>query len=176
MKKLLLLASIATLFVSGAFAQSTPVSSTVNVNVLAEAGLTVPTNATLTSTGSLFANYTGSSTFTYYIRTSAGASGSGNIQLSVSSDFTPANGPSVGSSSTTGDTLTYISAPIAPASAPAAQTASTSTATPVASFGPNAHSLKAGTTGNSVNWTLVNDPTYATGSYSAIVTWTISAA
>jgi hypothetical protein len=160
-----------------AFAQSTPVTSKVIVNVVAEAGLTVPTDATLTSTGTLFANYTGSSTFTYYIRTSSGSSGNGNIQLMVSTDFSPANGPSVANSGSSGDTLTYMSAPTLPATPPTtAQTASTSAATPVASFGPNAHSAKGGTSGNTVNWTLVNDPQYVTGNYSAVVTWTISAA
>jgi hypothetical protein len=160
-----------------AFAQSTPVTSNVNVTVAAEAGLTVPTDANLTSTGTLFANYTGSNTFTYYIRTSSGSSGNGNIQLKVSTDFSPANGPSVASSGTTGDTLTYVSAPTSPATAPStAQTASTSAATTVALFGSNAHSAKGGNSGNTVNWTLVNDPQYFTGSYAAVITWTISAA
>ncbi len=173
MKKLALLAVVAALFVPCAFAQALQ-TSTVGVTVAAEAGLTVPTNATLTESGNFFANYTGSSTFTYYVRTSA--TGSGNIQLQVTGDFTPANGPSVATSGTTGDLLTYVSSPVAPASAPAAQTASTSVATPVASFVGGAHSAKGGNSGNAVNWTLVNDPAYATGAYTATVTWTISAA
>jgi hypothetical protein len=45
----------------------------------------------------------------------------------------------------------------------------------VATFGANTHSAGAGTTGNSVAWTLLNDPAYPTGSYTAVATFTISA-
>jgi hypothetical protein len=177
MKKLLFLAIVAAMFVPCAFAQTQAPTSTVSVNVLAEAGLTVPTNATLTSTGSLFANYTGQSTFTYYIRTNTLASGTGSITLQFTSDFYPTGGPSVAGSANSGDLLTYVSTPVAPAVAPSsAQTSSTSAATSVATFGPNAHSAKGGNGGNTVNWTLINDPMYATGTYTSTVTWTISAA
>jgi hypothetical protein len=176
MKKLLLLMIVAAMLVPCAFAQLNPVTSTVSVNVLAEAGLTVPTNATLTSTGSLFANYTGTNTFTYYVRTSSGTGGGGSITMQVTSDFGP-GGPSVASSAATGDYLTYVSTPVSPATAATTSlTASTTTATTVATFGANAHSAKGGNAGNTVNWTLINDPMYATGTYTSTVTWTISAA
>jgi hypothetical protein len=178
MKKLLLLASIATLFVSGAFAQSgtTAPTSTVSVTVGPEAGLTIGTsNALLTSTGTNFADYTGTTNFTYFIRTS-GTSGSGAITLKVSSDFSGTGGPSVATPPTAGDALTYAATVAAPATqATGAVTASTSAATSVATFGAGAHSAKAGN-GGSTAWDLTNDPAYATGSYSATVTWTISAA
>lgn len=175
MKKLLLLAIVAATFVPCAFALPPATQdSKVNVAVAAEAGLTVPSDATLTS-GSLFANYTGNSTFTYYIRTTE-IGGTGNIQLKVSADFAPAGGPSVLGSVTSGDTLTYVSAPVSPATAPPLQTASTTTGTAVASFGAAAHSTKTtGNSGNTVAWTLINDPSYAVNTYSATVTWTISA-
>ena len=54
-------------------------------------------------------------------------------------------------------------------------TSSTASATSVATFGANAHSVSAGNTG-SVAWSLTDDPTYQTGAYSATVTYTISAA
>jgi hypothetical protein len=44
----------------------------------------------------------------------------------------------------------------------------------VGSFGADAKSTAAGNTG-SVAWSLTNDPTYATGAYTATVTFTISA-
>jgi len=178
MKKLVLLVAIGALFVPCAFAQlgSALQTSKVSVTVAAEAGLTVPTDASLTSLTGLFANYTGNSTFTYYLRTSTG--GHGTISLQVTGDFSDGsnNAPSVAKSGGTGDTLTYLSAPTAPATTPGVQTASTSAATSVAVFSGDAHSLKGGTGGNNVAWTLVNDPAYPTGTYSATITWTISAA
>jgi hypothetical protein len=175
MKKLFLLASIATLFVSCAFAQTTAPTSTVSVTVGPEAGLTINTaNATLTSVGTNFADYTGNTSFTYFVRTSA-TSGTGAITVKVSSDFGPAGGPSVVTPLTSGDALSYVATATSPASAATgAQTAAT-TATSVATFGAGAHSAKAGN-GGSTAWTLTNDPAYATGSYSATLTWTISAA
>jgi hypothetical protein len=72
-----------------------------------------------------------------------------------------------------GDSLTYTCTVAAPGTAcSGSQTASTTASTPVASFGADAHA-----TGNagSVAWSLTNDPLYPTGSYSATVTFTISA-
>jgi hypothetical protein len=177
MKKILLLTIAAAMFVPCAFAAPAATqTSAVSVTVAAEAGLTVPTDASLTSTGSLFANYVGTTTYTYYIRTT-GTNGTGTIQVQFTGDFLPTGGPSIASPLTTGDLLTYISTPISPATASVTPlTASTSSATTVASFGANAHSAKGGNAGNSVNWTLVNDPMYPTGAYTATATWTISAA
>jgi hypothetical protein len=45
----------------------------------------------------------------------------------------------------------------------------------VVTFGAAARSSAAGDTG-SVSWSLTNDPKYATGTYTATVTFTISAA
>jgi hypothetical protein len=179
LKKLALFAGVAALFATCAFAQPTAApTSTLSVNVAAEAGLTIQTSNALLSEGNgPFANFTGSTSYTYYVRSSP-TSGSGTITLEVTSDFAPTGGPSVAASGTTGDTLTYSSSATTPATAvTTAQTASTSGTTPVASFGAGAHSLKGGTGGNAVNWTLVNDPAYAVGNgYTATVTWTISAA
>jgi hypothetical protein len=93
----------------------------------------------------------------------------------VTTDFSPSGGPSVANPPTAGDALTYsctVSTPGTPCSG--TQTASTTSSTPVASFGANARSDRAGNSG-SVAWTLTNDPLYETGSYSAVVTFTVSA-
>ena len=155
-------------------------TTTLNVTVAAEAGLTVGTGATtLASTGTNFSNYTGATNLTYYVRTSA-TGGSGSVVLQVTSDFTPTGGPSVATPPTTGDALKYTCTVAAPGNngtgTPCASptTAATGTATNVATFGTDARSLAAGNTA-SVNWTLTNDPKYKTGSYSATVTFTISA-
>lgn len=177
MKKLLLLGIAIVLFVAPcAFAQTgTTETSTVSVTVAAEAAITVPSNATLTSVGTNFANYTGTTSFLYLIRTTK-TGGTGSITLKVTSDFAGTGGPSVGTPPTTGDALTYVPTVSSPGTAATGPlTASTSTATSVGTFGAGANSVKAGNSA-SVAWTLTNDPVYATGTYTATITWTISAA
>ncbi len=151
-------------------------TTTLSVTVAPEAAIRIDTATTnLTApAGTPFGDFTGTTGFTYKIRTSK-STGGGSITLQVTSDFTPNGGPSVANAPSSGDTLTYtcnVSAPGAGCSA--AQTASTTTATTVASFGANARSSKVGNSG-SVSWSLVNDPQYETDTYNATVTFTISA-
>jgi hypothetical protein len=150
-------------------------TTTVSVTVGAEASVQIDTGTTgLTSSGTLFSDYTGTTNYTYKIRTTK-TGGTGTITLKVTSDFSPTGGPSVATPPTSGDALAYTCTVVAPASACSAQTASTTTSTAVASFGANATSAKAGNSGNAVNWTLTNDPVYQTGSFNAVATFTISA-
>jgi hypothetical protein len=150
-------------------------TTTLQLTVGPEAAIQINTATTALSTSTTtFANpYTGTTNFTYKIRTSVG-SGTGNVTSQVTSDFTAAtNGPSVASPPTAGDALTYTCTVAAPGTAcSGTQTASTSASSPVASFGADAHAV--GNAG-SVAWSLTNDPLYPTGSYSATVTFTISA-
>lgn len=177
MKKTLLMAAILLLGTSMAYAQlgTTAPTGILSVAVSAEAGLTVNTATTnLTSVGTNFSPYTGTTNLTYYIRTTK-VGGSGSIVLQVTSDFSPANGPSVGSPPTVGDALTYTCTVSSPGTAcSGTQTASTGSTTNVATFGANAHSTFAGNSA-SVAWSLTNDPLYETGTYTATVTYTISA-
>ena len=152
-------------------------TTTLSVAVGPEAALTVTTGtSTLTAAGTTFSNdYAGTTSLTYKIRTSK-STGTGTITLRVTSDFAGTGGPSVATPPSAGDALTYsgtVSTPGTPASG--AQTASTTAATAVGSFGAGANSTK---TGNSatVDWDLTNDPAYQTGTYTATVTFTISAA
>jgi len=151
--------------------------TTVTVNVVAEAALNVNNSGTtLSSTGTNFTNYTGSTGLTYYVRTTA-SGGSGSITLKVTADFGPANGPSVSSPPSTGDKLAYTcSVSGAGTACSGSQTASMQTATSVVTFGANAHTatFPGGDTATT-SWTLTNDPKYQTGSYSATITFTISA-
>jgi hypothetical protein len=159
-----------------AHGQSTTGTTTLTVNVGAEASLTVGNNTALSSTGTSFSNYTGSTTLTYYVRTIS----SGAITLQVTSDFSPSGGPSVALPPTTGDKLAYtcnVNQPGKNGSAtncPSGLQGSTTAATNVATFGADARSMLTGNTG-SVNWTLTNDPAYKAGNYSATITFTISA-
>jgi hypothetical protein len=176
MRKLFGLVLVGLLGSASAFAQFGPTGTTLlEVTVASEAAIRVDTATTnLISAGS-FANYTGSTDYTYKIRTSA-VGGTGTITVQITSDFSPAGGPSVAAPPSVGDTLGFTCTASAPATACAgAQTASTTVATNIATFGANAKSAVAGNGGNSVNWSLTNDPQYATGTYQATATFTISA-
>jgi hypothetical protein len=155
-------------------------TTTLSVTVGAEAALTVAATSTLTSVGTNFAHYTSSTALTYYVRTTQ-TSGAGSITAKVTTDFSPAGGPSVATPPTAGDALAYTSSGTAPGNggtgavmAFAGITASTSAQTNVATFAANNRSLITGNS-ESVAWTLTNDPKYQTGAYSATVTFTISA-
>src|SRR5437868_7034293 len=83
--------AIATLFLTGtAYAQlgTATGTTTLTVNVAAEAGLTVGATPNLTSVGSNFGNYAATTNLTYYVRTAT----SGSITLKVTTDFPCASG------------------------------------------------------------------------------------
>lgn len=139
-----------------------------------EAAIVVNPTPAFTSSG-IFGNYTATTPLTYYIRTSSGGSGGGNISLKVTSDFAPGGGPSVTTPPNAADLLTYANTVSSPGTAVTpTQTASTGTSTGVASFAAGVTSAKGGNSA-SVAWTLINDPVYAQGAYAATVTFTIAA-
>ena len=150
-------------------------TTTVQVAVGAEASISITTTTTtMAAVGAVFNNYTGTTNFTYKIRTTQ-TSGSGTITLKVTTDFSPANGPSVAKPPSTGDALQYACTVASPGTAcTGSLTSSTTASTSVATFGADAHSAVGGNAG-SVAWTLTNDPVYKTGSYGATVTFTIAA-
>lgn len=113
--------------------------------------------------------FTNSITLNYFARTTSTGSG-GTITLKVTSDFTPTGGPSVASGN-----LTYTCGAAGLGTACSSTTASTS-ATGVLTI-PTSSCNCSATTANSVSVTfsLVDVATYATGNYSAGVTFTISA-
>ena len=171
MKKLLSAMLLVGLGSGTLFAQFAPTGTTsVQVTVAPEAAIRIDTAiTTLTNTG-IFDDYTGTTNFTYKLRTTT-VGGTGAVTLQVTSDFAPVGGPSAAAG-----TLSYTCTVLAPgAPCGGTQTASTAAATSVATFGADARSLTAGTGGNSVDWALTDDPQYGTGSYSSTVTFTISA-
>ena len=164
----------ALLYATAMFAQSTG-TTTVSVAVAAEASLSVTTSTTNLTNTTAFTDYTGSTNLTYKIRTTP-TTGTGSITAQVTTDFSPTGGPSVASPPSGSDTFKYTCTVASPGTAcSGSQTASTSSATSVATFGAAASSSSSGNSA-SVNWTLPNDPAYHAGSYSATVTFTISAA
>ncbi len=151
-------------------------TTTLSLNVRSEASLSITdTTTALANSGAIFGtDFTGSTAFLYKIRTGK-QSGTGQIQLQVTSDFSPAGGPSVGTPPTIGDTLSYTCTMSAPgAGCTGSVDSATGAQTSVATFVADAKSAKAGNAG-SVAWTLTNDPMYSTGSYTATVTFAISA-
>jgi hypothetical protein len=152
-------------------------ATTLSVTVGAEAAISVTTSTTsMTTTGTTFSNpFTGTTNFSYKVRTTT-TGGNGTITLKVTTDFSPANGPSVATPPTAGDALSYTCTLGGVGTAcTGSQTASTSASTSVATFAAATKSTSAGDTG-SVAWSLTNDPKYSTGTYTATVTLTISAA
>jgi hypothetical protein len=148
-------------------------TSTLSMTVAAGASITISTSTTTLTAASTFAAYTGTTSFSYSIRTSQ-STGAGSIQVKITSDFSPSSGPSVGTPPSSGDALTYTCTSTVGTACSTAQTASTSSNTSVVTFGADAHSAASGSTGTVV-WSLTNDPTYKSGTYSATATFTISA-
>lgn len=177
MKRQYILALAAALLTAPAsFAQFAATgTTTISVTVSAEASLQVTTSTTtLAAIGTIFNPYTGTTNLLYKIRTTQ-ATGTGSITLKVTSDFSPANGPSVATPPTAGDALAYTCTVAAPGTGCSGSiTSSTTASTSVATFGAGASSANAGTAASTA-WSLTNDPLYHTGSYSATATYTISA-
>jgi hypothetical protein len=168
-------AFILTLFTLSAFGQNTGTTQ-LSMTVAPEASITInsPTTTLGTTAGTFGAPFTGSTGFSYKIRTNK-AGGSGTVMVQITTDFSAGTtGPSVAAPPTAGDALTYTCTAAPSGSAcSSAQTASHATATNVISFGNNAHSTLAGDAG-SVAWSMTNDPLYETGTYTATATFTIA--
>ena len=177
MKKTLLAAVVLLLSASlaGAATVTATGTTTLSLTVSNEASITITNGTTtLAATGTVFNPYTGTTNFTYKIRTTQ-TSGSGSIQLEITTDFSGTGGPSVGTPPNAGDALTYTCTTASGTACSTAQTASTSAQTSVATFGADAHSVTVAGDAGSVAWSLTNDPKYKTGSYTATATFTISA-
>ena len=152
----------ATIFpLGGLYTQSTPVS--------------------LIKSNSNFNTFTGTMTLSYRARTSQG-SGQGSITVKATSDFSPTGGPSIASPPSKGDTFTYTcSGATLGASCSGTQTVSTTAAMNVVTLGASACTGGGAPCSTSdpnmanVTFILTDDPNYKTGSYSATLTWTISA-
>lgn len=137
--------------------------------------LTAPGTANLTHSQNTFLPFQSAIAVNFEVRTSP--VGGGKITLQVTSDFSPSGGPTAASGA-----LTYVcgSANLGtPCSG--TQTASPTVQTPVLTLPASACTGGGGPCSsqdpNSVHltFTLTDDPGYSTGTYSATVTFTISA-
>jgi hypothetical protein len=136
---------------------------------------------TLSKANGTAAAFTGTLTLTYRARTTQGT-GQGTITVKATTDFTPAGGPSIAKPISAADKFTYTcSGTTLGAACSGTQTVSTTAATTVVSIGASACTgggapcSNADPNSTNVNFILTDDPQYKTGSYSATLTWTISA-
>ena len=146
-------------------------TTTLSLTVASEAALRIDSPTTTLSTATtVFDNYTGTTSFTYKIRTKQ-SGGSGTITAALTTPF-GSGGPVLPSGSTDLQFTCVVSSP--GTGCTSAQRVNIVDAGTVATFGTDAHSARAGNSG-SVAWTLVNDPVYETGTHTATVTFTVSA-
>lgn len=165
----------------GAQAQTTLGTQTLNLTLSSAGSLYgFPNSVTLTKTGTVFNSYTGTLQIQYKARTSSG--GSGTITVKATADFSPTGGPSIGTPPTAGDALAYTcTGATLGTNCSGTQTVSTSASTNVvtvpasACTGGGSPCSTANPNTVSLNFALTNDPKYRTGSYSATLTFTISA-
>ncbi|MBZ5624922.1 MAG: hypothetical protein LAQ69_40400 [Acidobacteriia bacterium] len=151
------------------------VNQTLNATLQPIGKLSVPASLNLTASVTQFAPFSGTLAVSYRARTTP--TGSGTITVRVTSDFLPAGGPSAAAAA-----LSYTcgSASLGtPCSG--TQTASTTVQTPVLTLPASACTGGGGTCSAAnpaslnLSLTLTDNPGYATGSYSAQLTFTISA-
>ncbi len=133
----------------------------------------VTTTVTLTHTGTTFSSFTGSDTINYKIRTTL-STGSGTMTVKATSDFSPTNGPRVAN----GDFTYTCGSPSLGTGCSGTQTLSTTSNTSVLSVGAG-QCVGTGCSGTNpssvtVNFTVTDNPTFKTGSYSSTLTFTIS--
>lgn len=141
--------------------------STLGVTVGPEASFTaVDATTTLAKGGDvLFAAYTGTTNFTYKIRTTL-SGGTGTITVMVTTFGT--GGPAVAD-------LSFVNtAPTSGTPVTTSAVASTTVAGAVVGFGADAHSADTGDSGTTV-WTLADRTGIKTGAYSSTATFTIAA-
>lgn len=152
-------------------------TQTLNASILPIGKVAVTPMVTMLGGGTAFSSYSGTLPVQFYVRTSPGATGT--ITVQATSDFSPAGGPLV----TSGDlTYTCTGATLGTACS-GTQTVSRTLQTPVLNVGTAGGTCTGGggpcsaaaPNSVSINLSLNNDPTLSTGTYSAQLTFTISA-
>jgi hypothetical protein len=151
-------------------------TETLSATLTPVGALSTPGTATLSTSSNTFKPFTASVPINYQVRTTPTGSG-GTITLKVASDFTPTGGPTAASGA-----LTYVcSGANLGTACSGTQTASTTTSTPVLTAPVSACTGGGGSCSSqnpnsmSLTFTLVDNPVYPTGTYSASITFTISA-
>jgi len=151
-------------------------TQTLSVQINAIGKLSVPASLTVTTAGTTFVAYSGNLTVSYRARTTA-STGSGSLTLKATADFSPSGGPSIA----TGQLTYTCSAATLGTACSGTQTVSTASQTSVVTLGAGLCTGGGGSCStanpNTVHsaFTLSNNPAFKTGTYSATLTFTISA-
>jgi len=151
-------------------------TQTLSATIDAIGKVSVPSSLTLTSSGTTFVGYSGNLSISYKARTTA-TTGSGSLTLKATADFSPDGGPSIAS----GQLTFTCSAPTLGAACSGTQTASTASQTNVVTLGAGVCTGGGGSCSSSnpntvqSAFTLSDNPAFKTGTYSATLTFTISA-
>ena len=141
-------------------------TSALSVTVGAEASFSaIDATPTLTHSGTNFASFTGTTNFSYKLRTTL-SGGTGSITVAVAA-FSGAGAPSLSD-------LSFACTDAIALGAPCESTVASTSAQPVITFGTDKHSADLGNAGTA-DWTLVDQPTTKTGLHTAVATFTISA-
>ena len=165
--------AVVPVFLPGATGTTT---QTLSAQINAIGKVSVPASLIVTNAGTTFLAYSGNLNVSYRARTTAGT-GSGSLTAQATADFSPAGGPSIAAGQ-----LTYTcSAATLGSACSGSQTASTASQTSVVTMGAGLCTGGGGSCSaanpNTVlsTFTLSNNPAYKTGTYSATLTFTISA-
>jgi hypothetical protein len=164
----------ASLPVQSGFGDTGSTTQTLNATLSPAITLTAPGSVALTRGSTPFTTFQANVPLTFRVRTTP--TGSGSITMRVTSDFSPTGGPSVAANG-----LIYTCSGSFGSVCSGNQTATTSSQTPVLTVPGSACTGGGGACSGSdpnsvtVTFSLTDDPTYPTGSYSAQVTFTISA-
>jgi len=157
-----------------ALANSVTGGQALSANLGANAKLAVvQSSVTLVHAGTTFANFTGTVTVQYRVRTTP--SGSSTLAVKAASDFSPATGPSV----VNGDLTYTCSGATLGSNCAGSPTVSTTATTNVVTVGAGA--CTGAGCGNpdpnsvSVSLTLTDSPTFKTGTYTNSLLFSISA-
>ena len=149
-------------------------SQNVSVDLESAGALSIPSNLSLTTSGSTFNAYAGSLSINYRARTTA--AGSASITAAAVSEFSPSTGPLLSNNVLT---FTCGSAGLGtPCSS--TQTVNVSTNRTVVSIGSNTCTGGGGSCSSSdpvsvaLSFTLANSPEYKTATYSTSLLFTIS--
>lgn len=151
------------------------VSQTLNAQLAAVGKVSVPASVTLTPTGTVFSPYAGSLTLRYRVRSTPSGTG-GTITVQATGEFSPSGGPLISSGALTytcsGATLGTACSGVNTASL--SSQANVATLPPAACTGGGAPCSAADPNSVNINFSLENNPVYETGSYTAVVVFTIS--
>jgi len=151
-------------------------TQTLSAQINAIGKLSVPSTVSVVNSGTTFVAYTGNLSVSYRIRSTA-TTGSGTLSVKATNDFTPAGGPSIA-----GGMLTYTcSAATLGTACSGSRTLSTTSQTSVLTVGAGVCTGGGGSCSTNdpntvqTSFTLADNPAYGTGTYSAVLTFTISA-